>query len=129
MRSSLCLFVVIAGLSVGCSDPPANSERNTAYMRDVVGDVVLSYRKNKGELPQTFDEALRSYPNRLGHRGDAYGRGYFYKRLTASSFALHCVGPNGRSGDADDAVFVWDDDDGWRTLGIEESKSLKGWRW
>lgn len=85
-------------------------DKDSAYLRDVLGGIVLDSMKTRGSLPESFDQAMQVTGKTLSHRGNLYGGPLWYHKSRNDCFFFISAGPNGtlEMGRNDDLVVAWD---------------------
>ena len=78
---------------------------NIDYATNTLGDIVIKYHKDKGLLPDTFEQALQYSDVHLSHRGDYFGHPIAYRKLSDISFCFAF----GATASNQDIVFTYSD--------------------
>ncbi len=105
--ASVGVWAITALLLMACSfeTEQANVCKNNAYLARLAG-IVIEYELVNGQIPESFDVALRASGQRLPNRGDADGRSIVYERTGDRSFAIRSASRENILAEYRDGVLV-----------------------
>ncbi|MEM9217820.1 MAG: hypothetical protein AAGD25_26205 [Cyanobacteria bacterium P01_F01_bin.150] len=109
--TSILLTIVGTAIVASCQqNRDLRRSRNVAYLKDVLGGIVLEHRDTNGEVFASFEQSHTASGIVLDQRGDRFGRPLIYYKLGPESFKFHAFGPNGTNdnGGKDDIILIYE---------------------